>query len=75
MSSERTHSGPPPTPAGSTPRGSVVVRAPRFAPPSRSTVALTGTSVSTHHAESSRVGALQSSSAQSPTAHADITRF
>jgi xanthine/CO dehydrogenase XdhC/CoxF family maturation factor len=43
--SECMHSGPPPTPVGSTPGGSVVVRAPRIAPSSRSTVALTGTSV------------------------------
>jgi hypothetical protein len=70
--SERTHSGPSPTPAGSTPGGSVVVRAPCSAPPSRSLVAITGTSVGVHHAESSRAGALQSSSAQSPTTHADI---
>jgi hypothetical protein len=62
-SSERTHSGPSPMPAGSTPGGSVVVRAPRVAPLSRSTVALTGTSVGTHYAESSRAGALRSSSA------------
>jgi hypothetical protein len=73
-SSERTHSGPPPTPAGSTPGGSVVVRAPRIALPSRSIVALTGTSVGAHHAESSRVGVLRSSSAQSPIAHADVAR-
>jgi hypothetical protein len=73
-SSELTHSRPLPTPAGSTPGGSVVVRAPRIALPSRSTVALTGTSVGAHHAESSRTGALQSSSAQSPTAHADVAR-
>jgi hypothetical protein len=73
-SSERTHSGPPPTPAGSTLGGSVVVRAPRVAPPSRSTIALTGTSVDAHHAESSRARALRSSSAQSPTAYADIAR-
>jgi hypothetical protein len=73
-SSERTHSGPPPTPAGSTLGGSVVVRAPRVAPPSRSTVAPTGNSVSTHHAKSSRAGALRSSSAQSLAAHADVAR-
>jgi hypothetical protein len=53
-SSERTHSGPPPIPAGSIPGRSVVVRAPRVAPPSRSTIAPTGTSVDAHHAESSR---------------------
>jgi hypothetical protein len=52
----------------------VVVRAARVAPPSRSTVAITSTSVSTHHAESSRAGALWSSSTQSPTAHADVAR-
>jgi hypothetical protein len=51
-----------------------VVRAPRVAPPSRSIVAITGTSVGTHHTESSRAGALRSSSTQSPTAHADIVR-
>jgi hypothetical protein len=73
-SSERTHSGPSPTPAGSTPGGSVVVRAAHVALPSRSTVAITGTSVGTHHAESSRAGALRSSSTQSPTAHADVAR-
>jgi hypothetical protein len=63
MSSERTHSGPSPTPTGSIPGGSVVVRAPHVAPPSRDTVAPTGTFVSAHHAESSRAGALRSSSA------------
>jgi hypothetical protein len=73
-SSERTHSGPPPMPAGSTPGGSIVVRAPRVAPLSRSTVAFTDTSVGAHHAELSRAGTLQSSSAQSPTAHADVAR-
>jgi hypothetical protein len=51
-----------------------VVRAARVAPPSRSTVAIIGTSVGTHHAESSRAGALRSSSTQSPTAHADVGR-
>jgi hypothetical protein len=51
-----------------------VVRASNLAPPSRSTVALTGTSVGAHYAESSCAGALRSSSAQSPTAHADIWR-
>jgi hypothetical protein len=60
-SSKRTHSGPPPTPTGSTPGGNVVVRVPRVAPPSRSTVAPTSTSVGAHHAESSRAGALRSS--------------
>jgi hypothetical protein len=73
-SSEHMHSEPLPTPAGSIPGGSVLVRAPRVAPPSKSTIALTGTSVSAHHAESSRVGALRSSSAQSPTAQADVAR-
>jgi hypothetical protein len=73
-SSERTHFGPPPTPVGSIPGGNVVVRAPRVAPPSRSTVAPTGTSVGVHHTESSRAGALRSSSAQSPTAYADVAR-
>jgi hypothetical protein len=73
-SSERTHSGPSPTPAGSTPGGSVVVRTARVALPSRNTVAITGTSVGTHHAESSRAEALRSSSTQSPTAHADVAR-
>jgi hypothetical protein len=73
-SSERTHSGPSPTPAGSIPGGSVVVRAPRVAPPSSSTVALTGTSVGAHHAESSRAGALRSSSVQSPRVHTDVAR-
>jgi hypothetical protein len=73
-SSERTHSRPLPTPAGSTPGGSAVVRAARGALPSRSTVAITGTSVGTHHAESSRAGALRSSSTQSPTTHADVAR-
>jgi hypothetical protein len=72
--SERTHSGPSPTPAGSMPGVSVVVRAPRVAPPSRSTIALTGTSVGAHHAESSRAGALRSSSVQSPTVHTDVAR-
>jgi hypothetical protein len=62
-SSERTHSGPPPMPAGSTLGGSVVVRAPRVASPSRSTVAPIDTSVDVHHAESSCAGALRSSSA------------
>jgi hypothetical protein len=51
-----------------------VVRAARVAPSSRSTVAITGTSVDTHHAESSRAEALRSSSTQSPTAHADVAR-
>jgi hypothetical protein len=51
-----------------------VVRAARIAPPSRSTVAITGTSVGTHHAKSSHTGALWSSSTQSPTAHADVAR-
>jgi hypothetical protein len=73
-SSKRTHSGPLSTPAGSTPGGSVVVRAARGALPSRSTVAITGTSVGTHHAEPSRAGTLRSSSTQSPTAHTDVTR-
>jgi hypothetical protein len=73
-SSERTHSGPSPTPARSIPGGSVVVRAARVAPPSRSTVAITGTSVGTHHAESSHAGALWSSSTQSPTAYVDVAR-
>jgi hypothetical protein len=74
MSSEHIHSGPPPTPVGSTPEGSVVVRAPCVALLSRNTVAPTGTSVGAHHAESSRAGALWSSSAQSPIAHADVAR-
>jgi hypothetical protein len=73
-SSEHTHSGPPPTLAGPTPGGSVVVKAPLVTPPSRSTVALTGTSIGAYHAESSRTRALRSSSAQSPTAHADVGR-
>jgi hypothetical protein len=51
-----------------------VVRAPRVAPPSRSTVVLTGTSIGAHHAESSCAGALRSSSAQSPTVHVDVPR-
>jgi hypothetical protein len=51
-----------------------VVRAPLVALPLRSIVALTGTSVGVHHAESSRAGALRSSSAQSPTAHTDVGR-
>jgi hypothetical protein len=51
-----------------------VVRAACVAPPSRSTVAINGTSVGTHHAESSRARALRSSSTQSPTAHADVAR-
>jgi hypothetical protein len=51
-----------------------VVRAARVALPSRITVAITGTSVGIHHAESSRAGALRSSSTQSPTAHADVAR-
>jgi hypothetical protein len=33
-----------------------------------------GTSVGIYHAESSRAGALRSSSAQSPTAHVDVAR-
>jgi hypothetical protein len=61
-------------PAGSIPGGSVVVRAARVAIPSRSTVAITGTSVGTHHAESSRAGALRSYSTQSPTAHVAVSR-
>jgi hypothetical protein len=73
-SSERMHSGPSPTPAGSTPGGSVVVRAARVAIPSWSTVAITGTSVGTQHAESSRAGALWSSSTQSPIAHVAVAR-
>jgi hypothetical protein len=73
-SSEHNHSGASPTPAGSTPGGSAVVRAARVALPSRNTVAITSTSVGTHHAESSRAGALRSSSTQSPTAHADVAR-
>jgi hypothetical protein len=72
--SERTHSGPPPTPAESTLGGNIVVRAPHVAPPSKSIVVPTGTSVSAHHAESSRVGALRSSSTQSPATHADVAR-
>ena len=66
-SSERTHFGPRSTPAGSTPRGSIVVRAPGVAHPSRGTVAPTGTSVNAHHVKSSCVGAMQSSSRKSPT--------
>jgi hypothetical protein len=73
-SSERMHSGPLTTPARSTPRGSIVVRAPRVAPPSRGTVAPIGTFVGAHHAESSRTGALRSSPAQSQAAHADVAR-
>jgi hypothetical protein len=73
-SSERTHSGPSPTPVGSTLGGSVVVRAARIAIPSRSTVAITGTSVGTHHAESSCVGALRSYSTHSPIARAAVAR-
>jgi hypothetical protein len=41
---------------------------------SRGTVAPTGTPVGAHHAESSRTGALRSSSAHSPAAHADVAR-
>jgi hypothetical protein len=73
-SSERIHSRPPPTPVGSTSGGSILVRAPRIGPPSRSIVTSTDTSAGTHHAESSCVGALRSSSAQSPAAHADVAR-
>jgi hypothetical protein len=51
-----------------------VVKAACVAPPSRSTVAITGTSVGIHHAESSRAGALRSSSTQSPTTDADVAR-
>jgi hypothetical protein len=51
-----------------------VVRAPRVAPPSRGIVAPTGTSIGTHHAESSRAGALRSSSTQSPAAYVDVAR-
>jgi hypothetical protein len=43
-------------PAGSIPGGSVVLRAARVAPPSRSTVAITGTFFDTYHAESSCAG-------------------
>jgi hypothetical protein len=50
-------------PAGSILGGSVVVRAPHVVPPLKSTVASTDTSVGAHHAESSCVGALRSSSA------------
>ena len=70
-SSERTHFGPRSTHVGSTPRGSIVVRAPGVAHPSRGTVAPTGTSVDAHHVESSRAGALRSSSRESP---ADVSR-
>jgi hypothetical protein len=51
-----------------------VVRAPRIAPPSRGTIVPTGTSVSAHHAESSRTGALRSSSAHSRAAHVDVVK-
>ena len=71
---ERMHSAPLTTPTGSIPRGSVVVRAPRIARPSRGTVPSTGTSVGVHHAESSSVEALQSSSPQSPEALANVAR-
>ena len=71
---ERTHYGLPTMPAGSTPRGSVVVKAPRIAHPSRGTVAPTGTSVGPHHAESSRAGALQSSAPQNPATDTDVAR-
>jgi hypothetical protein len=51
-----------------------VVRAPHVAAPSRSTVVPTGTSVGAHHVESSRAGALRSSSVQSPAVYADVAR-
>ena len=73
-SSERTHSAPPTTPTGSIPRRSVVVKAPHIAHPSRCTVPPTSTSVGVHHAESSRVGELRSSSPQSPKAPIDVAR-
>ena len=73
-SSECTHSGPPTTPTGSTPRGSVVVRAPCVARPSRDIVPTTSTFVGVHHAKSSRTGALRSSSPQSPEAPTDVAR-
>ena len=73
-SSERTYVGPQTTPVGSTLRGSIVVRAPRVAHPSKGIVAPTGTSVGAHHAESLFGGALQSSSPQSPTLHVDVAR-
>ena len=73
-SSESTHSGPPTTPIGSIPRGSIVVRAPHVAHPSRGTVPSTRTSVGVHHAESSQAGALRSYSPQSPEALADVAR-
>ena len=73
-SSKCMQSGPPPTPARSIPRGNVVVRAPHVALPLRSTVAPIGTSVGAYHAESSRAGALWSSSAESLVAHANVAR-
>jgi hypothetical protein len=51
-----------------------VIRAPCVAPPYRSTVATTSTFVGAHHAKSSRVGALRSSSAQITATHADEAR-
>jgi hypothetical protein len=51
-----------------------VVRATCGVLPSRSTIAITSTSVGTHHAESLGAGALRSSSTQSPTACADVAR-
>ena len=73
-SSERTYFGPLTTPTRSTPRGSVVVRAPRVVHSSSGTVPPTSTFVGAHHAESSRAGALRSSSPQSPAAYVDVAR-
>ena len=73
-SSDCTHFGPPTTPVGSTPRENVVVRAPRVVHPSRNIIAPTSTSVSVHHAESSRAGVLWSFSPQSLVAQANIAR-
>ena len=61
MSSECMHYGLLTMPAGSSPKGSVVVRAPSVAHPLRGTVASTGTSIGPHHAKSSRAEALRSS--------------
>ena len=71
---ECTHSGPPTTPTGSTPRGSIVVRAPHVAHPSRGTVAPSSTSIGAHHAKSSRASVLWSSLLQSPISHVDVAR-
>ena len=73
-SSEHTHFGPPTMSAGSTPRGSVVVRARCVAHPSKGIVASTSTFIGPHHAESSRARVLQSSAPLSPAADTNVVR-